>query len=729
MPVTYDSECKAFLLTTPGMTYAMEVTPLGYLRSTHWGGVVNRAQDLAPRLLSLKETLAWNDKYDHAFSDSYNSTWQENAMLFEKQNEEIAPLSAYVFCEPGIKALFHDGTRDVVLKYHSHVIDKQENTETLAITLRDVYYPLKIELYYRIYDRLDIVDRWTVAVNEGKEDILLESLQSAAWHVPQGKEHRLSHMSGKWSGEYQIEHVWLTQSKVVLDNRSGISNHFATPWFALDYKGQAQEESGKVWFGALHWSGNWKIVAEVTQYNQTRVTGGINDFDSTWKLAANESFTTPIFTGGYSNAGFGKASRTLHDYVRDHLSPKPFASETQLPIVYNCWGVFEFDINIEQQIKLAKVAADIGCEVFMVDDGWFSTRDDDTSGLGDWWCSPTKFPNGLKPLIDAVKSYGMTFGLWVEPEMVNERSELFAKHPEWTIYFPARERTTGRNQLVLNFGRQDVQDWAIDWLDRLLTENDIDWLKWDMNRYFTEPGWPDMPGDRQREIWIRYVHGLYKVFAEVRRKHPHVKISNCASGGGRVEFGLAKYTDRQSLSDNGDGLDFQKIWWGFTQFMPPRLPGSYFNNAQANGINGRGVPFSYNLSKGFFGQMYVGSNFFKSDPEEIRQTTEAIVLYKKVRHIIAGGDMYRLVSPYENPLISVMYAAKDKNQALLLILTHSMQFYNLMPAIKLQGLDPDALYKVGDLGTYSGAGLMEKGLAFRFEADYDSRVIFIEKCG
>ena len=724
MPITYNSDCKAFLISTPGMTYAMEVTSLGYLRSTHWGGVVKRAQDLSVKLLSLREgMLTWKDQYASGSISSH-----ERKVAFEKQNEEIAPWGGYMFCEPGVKAVFHDGTRDVVLKYHSHEIDKKENYETLSVTLKDANYPLKVVLHYRIYEGLDIVDRWTVATNEGEEDILLESLQSAAWHLPQGKEYRLSHMSGKWSAEYQIERIQLTQSKVVLDNRSGISNHFATPWFALDYKGQAQEESGKVWFGALHWSGNWKIVAEINEFHQARVVGGINDFDSTWKLAASESFTTPIFTGGYSNAGFGKASRALHDYVNRHLLPHPHAAETRLPVMYNCWSVFEFDINVEQQIKLAKVAADIGCEVFMVDDGWFSTRDDDTSGLGDWWCSPTKFPNGLKPLIDAVKEHGMTFGLWVEPEMVNEQSELFNKHPEWTIYFPTRERTTGRNQLVLNFGRQDVQDWCYDWMDKLLTENDIDWIKWDMNRYISEPGWPDMPKDRQKEIWTRFVHGLYSVYARLRKKHPNVKYINCSSGGGRADFGLFRYTDRLTLTDNGDCLDFLKLWWGYSQFLPPRLPGTGFNNAPSNGINGRSVPFEYRLTKGFFGAMSVGSNFFKSDANELKRSAESIALYKKVRHLVAAGDVYRLVSPYENPCMAMMYAAKDKSQALLLIMTHSMQFYNLLPTVKLQGLDPDTLYKVGDLGTYSGAGLMEKGLAFKYKADYDSRVIFIEKC-
>ena len=718
MSIIFDKENNAFLLHTPNMTYAMEVTSLGYLRSTHWGGRVERACDLAPRLLCLREgLLTWRDRYPRG---------HEQQVAFEKQNEEIAPWSGYMFTEPGVKLQYSDGVRDVVLKYKGYNILADGEAETLIITLMDPNYAFEADLYYRIYKNRDLIDRWTVTRNTGAEPIMIESLQSAAWYAPPGKNYRLTHMGGKWSGEYQMESVMLTQSKIVLENKLGISNHEATPWYALDPAGSSTEEYGEVWFGTLQWSGNWKIAVEVNQYNQVCVVGGMHDFDFGWKLNAGEKLTSPVFTSGYSPSGFGAASRALHDYARDILLPRPHADDSKIPIIYNCWSVFEFDINSKQQIELAKTASEIGCEVFMVDDGWFSSRDDDTSGLGDWWCSPTKFPDGLTPLIDAVKGYGMKFGLWVEPEMVNEKSELFNQHPEWVIGFPTRERTTGRNQLVLNFGMQEVQDWCYEWMDRLLTENDIDWIKWDMNRYISEPGWMQMPLDQQREIWPRYVFGLYSVYERLRKKHPGVKYINCASGGGRADLGLSRYTDRLTLTDNGDGLDFQRLFWGYTQFMPPRLPGAGFNNAPYNSINRRSVPFRYRLARAFFGAMQVGSNFYRSDAEEIEQSAQAIAKYKKVRHLIAGGDLYRLVSPYDSPLMAMEFVSKIKNEALLLILTHSMQYYNLIPRIKLRGLDKSTIYDVEGFGEVSGAALMEYGLSFQFDADYDSRVIHIK---
>lgn len=718
MPIMFDQSENVFILNTKNMTYSMEITPLGYLRACHWGGKVNRASDVKAQLLTVREgKQTWRGNYPKGY---------EQQKGFEKQLEEIAPWSGYMFSEPGIKLQYSDGTRDVVLKYKKHSISSDHDSDVLCVTLIDPNFDFEIDLFYRVFSKYDLIDRWCVARNTGSSPIQIESLQSAAWTLPQGKEYRLTHMSGKWSGEYQIDHIRLTQSRVMLENKLGISNHAATPWFALDFKGEATEDSGRLWYGTLHWSGNWKIAIEVDQYNHTRVVGGIHDFDFSWKLNPGEELDTPIFTAGYTADGFGAASRNLHDYAREVVLPKIHAQNAELPVMYNCWSVFEFDINVQQQIELAKTAAKIGCEVFMVDDGWFSSRNDDTSGLGDWWCSHEKFPDGLTPLINEVKKNGMTFGLWVEPEMVNEKSLLFEEHPEWVIGFPKRELTTGRNQLVLNFGKKEVQDWCFDWMNKLLVENDIEWIKWDMNRYISEPGWLEKPIDEQREIWPRFVFGLYSVLSKLRTAHPNVKYINCASGGGRADFGLSRYTDRLTLTDNGDGLDFQKLYWGYSQYLPARLPGTGFNNGEYNDINHRNIPYSYRLARSFFGAMGVGNNFYKSSSDEIVKSSEAIKKYKQVRHIIATGDLYRLVNPYVEPLIAIEYASKDGNEALLLILTHSMQFYNQMPNIRLKGLHKEKIYEVDGFSEISGAALMECGLPFMFDADYDSRVIYMK---
>jgi alpha-galactosidase len=726
MDIKYDNRSGIFHLRTDNMSYAMNATSLGYLKHLYWGPVIDRDQDL--QHAAVLPPLG--DRNRPAAPDKTLPDYIQKQRLIrqERFNEEYAAWSGYFYDEPCIKATFADGVRDVVLNYVSHEITSGPESRTLRIRMKDAHYPLIVDLFYRIYAGLDVVDRWVSATNTGKEPIALEDLQSAVWLVPQGKQYRLTHLSGKWSGEHQMERVMLTQSKVTIETRTGVSNHLATPWFALDYLGQATEDTGRVWYGSLHWSGSWKIVAEVNQHDQTRVTGGTNDFDSVWNLKPGETFTAPKFTGGFTASGFGAAARQLHDYMRTHVLPKPHVAELP-PVMYNSWSVFRFNIDVAQQMNLVDTAADVGCEVYMVDDGWFSTRDNETSGLGDWWPSKAKFPNGLKPLIDKVKSRGMQFGLWVEPEMVNEKSELFSKHPEWVIQFPNRERTRGRAQLVLNFGRKDVQDWCVDWMHRLLAENDIPWIKWDMNRYIADPGWMEKPREEQREIWIRFVQGLYDVFRRLRELHPNVKYINCASGGGRTDMGLFAYTDRLTLTDNGDPLDFLRLYWGYLQVFPARLASTGFSNDLPNGINGRTTPLPYRAMRGYFGAMGVGTNFKIVDQNEIAYTAETIKRYKGMRHLVAFGDTYRLASPYENPYMAIEYAAKDGSEAAVLLMSHSMQYYRTLPKLRLHGLKSDALYDVEGLGVASGAWLESEGIPIRFDADFDGKMIMVKRTG
>jgi alpha-galactosidase len=712
--IRHNEKLGIFHLRTEKMSYAVGVTSLGYLKHLYWGPAIDREEDFAH--------AAAMPAVDQKLSEVVR---RERMLRQERANEEYAAWSGYFFDEACIKATFADGVRDVVLKYDSYEITSGGGSRTLRIRLKDAHYPLVVDLHYRIYDGLNVVDRWVTATNTGREAIALEDLQSAVWLVPQGKQYRLTHLSGKWSGEYQVERVMLTQTKVVMESRIGISNHVATPWFALDYMGRATEEEGRVWYGTLHWSGNWKIVAEVTQQDQTRVTGGMNDFDSVWSLKPGETLAAPKFTGGFTERGFGAAAREMHDYMREEVLPKAHVKEV-MPIIYNSWSVFEFKIDAEQQINLVDTAADVGCEVFMVDDGWFSTRDDDTRGLGDWWPSKTKFPRGLKPLIDKVKSRGMEFGLWVEPEMVNEDSDLYRAHPDWVIQFPTREKTTGRQQLVLNFGRKDVQDWCVEWMDRLLKENDIAWIKWDMNRYITEPGWMQKPQPEQREIWIRYVQGLYDVYRRLRELHPKVKYTNCASGGGRADMGLFAYTDRLTLTDNSDPLDFLRLYWGYLQVFAPRVPGTGFSNALPDYINGRSAPLRYRAMRAYFGAMGLGTNFKTVTKDEIAFTAETIKRYKGMRHLTAFGDVYRLVDPYENPYMAIEYAAKDGSEAAVLLMSHSMQYYRTLPKLRLRGLKRDSLYDVEGFGVASGAWLESEGIPVRFDADFDGKLIMVK---
>ncbi len=310
--------------------------------------------------------------------------------------------------------------------------------------------------------------------------------------------------------------------------------------------------------------------------NAVRVTGGYNPFDFGYVLHPGERLETPIFYGGYSPNGLGGASRLLHRYELERILPRTAATAGQplpkvRPVMYNSWGVTNFNVSEAGQIALAEKAAALGVDRFIVDDGWFGQRKDDHAGLGDWYVNKEKFPHGLKPLIDKVHSLGMDFGLWVEPEMVNPDSDLYRKHPDWVLNFPGRPRSEQRNQLVLNLARPDVRAFVFGFMDKLLTENDINYIKIDYNRNWSEPGWDQLPAAEQKRVYVEFVQNMYGILAELRKKHPNLEIETCSGGGGRVDLGIMRYADEAAISDDGDPFDDLSMQDGFSYAYTPQI--------------------------------------------------------------------------------------------------------------------------------------------------------------
>jgi alpha-galactosidase len=346
-------------------------------------------------------------------------------------------------------------------------------------------------------------------------------------------------------------------------------------------------------YGVLHWSGDFRLAVETDKSQQTSVTGGIGDFDSRWRLAPGESFETPLFTVGYTSGGFEKMTEALYDLQYDFLCPRPKARAVR-PVIYNSWYPYQFDIDEGRLLALEEKAAWIGAELFVIDDGWFVGRSSDRNGLGDWRACPDRFPRGLAPVADRAHELGMLFGLWVEPEMVNPDSDLYRAHPDCVVHFPTRERTTQRNQLVLNLARDDVREFAFEFIDRLIREHRLDYIKWDMNRHVTEAGWPDAPPAEQRSLRVRYILNLYEIWRRLNETHPNVLYENCAHGGARADFGMVPYADRINRSDNADPVDVTKIHEGFTTLFLPKTAGGAGNiSPSPNGINGRVTPLQF----------------------------------------------------------------------------------------------------------------------------------------
>ncbi len=677
--MSIQADANGWILETAATGYAFGLNEAGLLTHRYWG---SRLPYLADYPLALNPPMF-----------PFNGVGQLTP-------EEYPADGAYKFIEPCLRASFADGGRDLLLKFDSASL-ADDDPARLDVHLSDAYYPLRVTLHYRVHEAYDLIERYVTFTNDGGEPITLERMWSAEWHLPLSGSYRLTHVTGRWLNEMTLRREPLLPGVKVVESRRLTTSHHNNPWFAVD-RGSADEDQGEVWFGVLAWSGNWKLAAEVTDFGSTRVNIGLNDYDSAWRLAGRQSFTTPSSYAGYSTQGFGGASCRLHDFTRERLLPH---GQMLHKILYNSWEATTFDVSEAGQAELAELAAAMGIELFVMDDGWFQGRDDDRAGLGDWWPDARKFPAGLGGLIRQVNDLGMDFGLWIEPEMVNPNSDLYRAHPDWVIHFPNRPRTESRNQLILNLGRTDVQDYLIGLFDTLLTENNIAFIKWDMNRNVSEPGWPDAPGDA-RELWIRYVYGVYRLWDTLRQRHPNVIWQSCSGGGGRADLGILQRADQIWVSDNTEATARLGIQEGFSHIFPPNTMEAWVTDSWKEHIS---LEFRFHAS--MCGTLGVGGHLKHWSEADRALAARQIARYKDVRHIIQLGDVYRLRSPQANAFSAVQYVSKNRSESVLFAFRTHLPEITILPPIYLRGLDPDALYEIeGIEGQRSGAAWMRAGV-------------------
>ena len=705
--IRFEANRKIWLITTAHSSYAMGVAPDGQLQHLYWGAPLWRMEDLPSA--AVKRDI---------------SSFDPHQMI---ENEEYPGWGGPRYYEPALKIKRADGDRDLVL----HYVDEHVENDELTIGLKDIRDDITVKLHYRVYPKTGVISRWSEIRNRTKQRVTIDSAQSGTWYLPKGDGYRLSYLSGRWAAETQLNREPIEEGMKVLESRLGHTGHNLNPWFAID-TGSASETDGKVWFGALAWSGNWRITVEQTPYKQVRVTGGYNTFDFTWVLKPGQSLQTPAFYGGYSEHGYGMASRLMADLERAEIEPHGLKARPR-PVLYNSWEATEFNVSEEGQKQLAAKAAKLGVELFVMDDGWFGKRNNDRAGLGDWEVNPAKFPHGLKPLIAYVNGLGMQFGLWVEPEMVNPDSDLYRAHPDWVMNFPGRPRSELRNQLVLNLARQDVKEYVFGFLDKLASENNIRYFKWDMNRTFAEPGWPEMPPDEQQELWVKYVQNLYDIMSRLRAKHPNLEIESCSGGGGRVDLGIMRYVDEFWTSDNTEAFDRLGIQEGFSEAYAAKFMSAWVTDVPNQ--NGRSTSLQYRFFVAMQGALGIGANLNKWTAEDSSLATKMVTLDKRIRETVQFGDLYRLLSPRSNDTAANEYVAKDGKQAVLFAFRHSQQYNTLPPMIYLRGLDSHALYRLeatgskllGEEDTISGDYLMSHGVQVELKDDYSSVAVVLER--
>lgn len=684
-----------FILETKNTHYVLGVDRYGYNHHIHWGKKCD-ADDYFIKNIG-------DENSNHSMLDNFK--------------QEYTPFGQTMYRGNTIKANFSDGCREINLKFDGCEAEKN----TLKLNFSDKHYPLTITLNYEIYDDCDIITRWTTLKNNGEEPIYFDRLYSAEFNLPSKKPYTFKNTNGAWGGENIETNTTLESGTFVSESRRGTSGHNQSPYF-IAYQ-NADEKDGDVYFATLAYSGNFKVEAERDLFGSTRVILGISDFDFRFLLKSGEIFDTPKVFCGYTH-GFGDMSRQMHKFAVNNVLPKTF-SKKPLPVLYNSWEATEFDVNVKQQTELAKIASKIGVELFVMDDGWFGKRNSDRAGLGDWFVNRDKFPNGLDELINNVNELGMDFGIWVEPEMVNKDSDLFRNHPDWTYHYDTRYACEMRNQLVLNMTRGDVQEYIFNCLNDLLSNHNIKYIKWDMNRPFSETGAENL--ECPQMLWYLHTKAVYDIVDKLKALHPNVAIESCASGGGRADYGALMHYDQAWTSDNTDGIDRMVIQKGYSLLRPIKTMRAWVTD-----INWYNKPctldFRFNIA--MQGSLGIGGDLTKYSDDDLEICKRNIALYKDIRELVQFGSLYRNMDIDEDEILFNQYVNDEKTKSVAFIAANGTRFYKKAVPLCFDGLDEAKRYTltIND-ETYekSGAYLMNVGIDLEVRGAYYNRIIIIKE--
>lgn len=707
--IHYDSASRTFNLILASSIYAFRIDGDGRLLHLAWSarpaGAAERAMLSGPGFESLPraDELSLTRRYElSTFGDSVQqevglkvsfpslprSTAAGEAEHLPIRDVRLRYAGHEIVTDPS-SGSGRAGARPGLAPSHGQPVGNGSPRQTLRVRLADPVHPFEVNVCYRLTPELDIVERWCEVANRGTEPVEVEALAFATLNFPNGTV-ELTSVAGWWTREFTASRERLPMGVRSIEQRAVQSGHYANPIFMLNRPGQAWEETGQVYFGALAYSGAWRIAFEQLFTLDVRCQAGYNPFDFSLTLAPGERHITPAIVIGACPDGWGGASRRLHACALERVLPSPAGSPAERPVLYNGWEATYFNLSLQGQVVLARKAAAMGVELFCVDDGWFGDRRSDHAGLGDWTVSPQVFPEGLDPLIEEVHHLGMQFGLWVEPEMVNPDSNLYRAHPDWVLHFPGRPRTEWRYQLLLDLGRSEVVEHIYDVLHDLLTRYAIDFIKWDMNRYATEPG--SVAG---RSIWRVHTAGVYEIMDRLRRAFPRLQIESCASGGGRVDLGIMARVDQVWTSDNTDAFDRIRIQEGFSLAYPARAMEAWVTH-ERNHQTGLVSPLSLRFDVAMRGALGVGSDLNVLGEAELAEYASYIAFYKRIRHVVQGGRLYRLQRLEDYGASVIEYVTPDGSEAVYSVAVMAYQQGWVRPPAPLRGLDPDATYSITD---------------------------------
>ncbi|MDK2809998.1 MAG: alpha-galactosidase [Petroclostridium sp.] len=722
MSIIYNESNRIFHLQAKDTSYVLQVLERGYVAHLYWGKKVKTSN--LSHLLQFKERAFSPNPYPYDLSLSLDTLPQEYPAYGNTD-----------FRSPAYQIQLENGSTISDLRYKSHkilkgkpqlkglpatYIESEDEAETLQLELVDTVTGLEVILSYTVYEQFNAITRSVLFMNKGNQP--LKILRALSMSVDfSDANFDFMQLSGAWARERHIKRRPLVSGSQSVESRRGTSSHQQNPFIAL-LRRDTNEDYGEAYGFNLVYSGNFLAQAEVDQYDNTRVSIGINPFDFTWILGPGEEFQTPEVVLVYSDSGIGKMSRTYHKLYRTRLCRGQYRDRVR-PILINNWEATYFDFNAEKIESIAKSAKELGIELFVLDDGWFGKRDRDNCSLGDWFVNRKKFPEGLEDIVKKVNDMGMQFGLWFEPEMISADSDLYRAHPDWCLHVPNRPCSEGRNQLVLDLSRKEVCDAIIKMVSDILSSAPITYVKWDMNRHLTEIGSASLPAEKQRETAHRYVLGLYRIMDEITRAFPHILFESCSGGGGRFDPGILYYMPQTWTSDNTDAVSRLYIQYGTSIVYPVSTMGAHVSAVPNHQVH-------RNTSLEMRGNVAMSGNFgYELDLTKLTEEEKGIVkkqvaYYKDIRHLVQFGEFYRLISPFEGNEAAWMFVSEDQTEALVAYFNILAQPNPPMKKLRLKGLNPVINYRLMDTDKiYGGDELMFIGLNIpELKGDFQSVV-------
>lgn len=711
MAYAYAAEKKVIRISTDNTDLVLQVGDNGRLYQTYFGERLLHDADL--------QNFTW---YVHAGSDGSVSTrgW-----------EVYAGSGAEDYFEPALAVLHNDGNPSTILRYQSSETRQVEGGTETIIRLRDDQYPVDVVLHYVAYPKENVIKTWSEISHQEKKPVVLSTYASTMLYFNRSA-YYLTEFSSDWAKEAQMSSQQLQFGKKVIDTKLGSRAAMHThPFFEVGLDQPVSEQQGTVLMGTLGWTGNFRFTFEVDNVGNLRVIPAINPYASNYELKPNTVFTTPEFIFTLSYDGASQGSRNLQAWALNYSLKDGKGSRLTL---LNNWENTGFDFNQEILADLMKEAKHLGVDMFLLDDGWFANkypRKDDHAGLGDWEVTHDKLPGGIPALVEAAKEADVKFGIWIEPEMVNPKSELFEKHPDWAITLPNRETYYYRNQLVLDLSNPKVQDYVYSIVENILKENpDVAFFKWDCNSPITNI-YSSYLKEKQGQLYIDHVRGVYNVMKRVKENFPGVPMMLCSGGGARCDYEALKYFTEFWCSDNTDPVERVYIQWGFSQFFPAKAMCAHvtsWNKATS-------VKFRTDVASMCKLGFDIGLKELTAD--ELTYCQDAVANWKRLQPAIMDGLQYRLVSPYETNHMALNYVSQDRSKAVLFAYDVHPRFQEKLMAVKLQGLDANKMYKVEEInlmpGTdsklaahgkvYSGDYLMKVGLDVFGFASMQSHVV------